>query len=277
MALSYAAKAEAQTGNNNIQGMLTRSLATENYNGLVHVSTPLLLSTAVPLLIMAVIGHRIDPSLADSLGIGIIRSFVQLMMLGLVLNPIFKWGMSKPWIVGLCKCKIVLARFTDENVKSNSKLILPNSDVLFMILVATNEATSRPKYTFAYHRLATFGTILFSLVCVGLFAFGVVIRPSPLWNPQYVIPMCGMLLGNTINGIGLSVNNMATQVMEGGRREIELCLSFGATGLESVRRLMKDAIAVGVTPMVNQLNVIGLVSIPGKYVNQLVSLMFLLC
>lgn len=85
-----------------------------------------------------------------------------------------------------------------------------------------------------------------------------------LWNPQYVIPMCGMLLGNTINGIGLSVNNMATQVMEGGRREIELCLSFGATGLESVRRLMKEAITVGVTPMVNQLNVIGLVSIPGK-------------
>lgn len=89
---------------------------------------------------------------------------------------------------------------------------------------------------------------------------------TALWNPQYVIPMCGMLLGNTINGIGLSVNNMATQVMEGGRREIELCLSFGATGLESVRRLMKDAITVGVTPMVNQLNVIGLVSIPGKFI-----------
>jgi len=137
-------------------------------------------------------------------------------------------------------------------------------DVLFMVLIATNEATSRPKYTFAYHHLLTFGTILISMVCVCLLAFGVIIRPSPLWNPQYVIPLCGMLLGNTINGIGLSVNNLATQIMEGGRREIELCLSFGANDLESVRRLIKDAVAIGVTPMVNQLNVIGLVSIPGR-------------
>lgn len=149
-------------------------------------------------------------------------------------------------------------------VAVSDRLCIYFADVLFMMLVATNEATSRPKYTFAYHPLMTFGTIFMSMTCVALFAFGLVIRPPPLWNPQYVIPLCGMLLGNTINGIGLSVNNMATQIMEGGRREIELCLSFGGTGLESVRRLMKDAIAVGVTPMINQLNVIGLVSIPGE-------------
>ncbi|KAL7509888.1 hypothetical protein ACHAXN_006796 [Cyclotella atomus] len=232
--------AAAAESTSTIHRMLSRN---QNENGLVHVSTPLLLATAVPLLMMAGIGHRIDPSLADSLGIGVIRSFVQLMMLGVILNPIFKWGMTKPWVVGLY--------------------------VFFMMIIATNEAISRPKYTFAYHPLMTFCTILISMSCVGLFAFGAVIRPSPLWNPQYVIPLCGMLLGNTINGIGLSVNNMATQVMEGGRREIELCLSFGATGLESVRRLMKDAIGVGVTPMVNQLNVIGLVSIPGMMTGQI--------
>jgi hypothetical protein len=73
-----------------------------------------------------------------------------------------------------------------------------------------------------------------------------------------------MLLGNTINGTSLSVTNLSTQIMEGGRREVELCLSFGASSLESIKRLMKDAISVGVTPMINQLNVIGLVSIPGK-------------
>lgn len=74
------------------------------------MSTPLLLATAVPLLTMAVIGHKIDPSLADSLGVGVIRSFVQLMMLGVILNPIFKWGMTKPWVVGLCKyCVLLMA------------------------------------------------------------------------------------------------------------------------------------------------------------------------
>jgi hypothetical protein len=92
--------AAAAESTSTIHRMLSRN---QNENGLVHVSTPLLLATAVPLLMMAGIGHRIDPSLADSLGIGVIRSFVQLMMLGVILNPIFKWGMTKPWVVGLCK------------------------------------------------------------------------------------------------------------------------------------------------------------------------------
>jgi ABC-type iron transport system FetAB permease component len=60
---------------------------------------------------------------------------------------------------------------------------------------------------------------------------------------------------------------LTTMIMEGGRREVELCLSFGASGLESIKRLMKDAVSVGVTPMINQLNVIGLVSIPGELNN----------
>jgi putative ABC transport system permease protein len=52
--------------------------------------------------------------------------------------------------------------------------------------------------------------------------------------------------------------------MEGGRREIELYLSFGASGWQSVRRLVNEAVGAGVTPLLNSLNVIGLVSIPGE-------------
>ena len=91
------------TQNESIRRLLTRSLNHQNENGLIHVSTPLLFVTAIPLLVIAFIGHQIDPSLSDSLGIGVIRSFIQLMTLGVILNPIFKWGMAKPWIVSLCK------------------------------------------------------------------------------------------------------------------------------------------------------------------------------
>jgi putative ABC transport system permease protein len=74
-----------------------------------------------------------------------------------------------------------------------------------------------------------------------------------------------MLLGNCISGVSLTVNDLTKQMMEGGRREIELLLSFGATGWESILRLTKEAVGAGATPMINSLNVIGLVSIPGGY------------
>ncbi len=74
-------------------------------------------------------------------------------------------------------------------------------------------------------------------------------------------------MGNCISGVSLTVNSLTKQIMEGGRREIELSLSFGASGWESMKRLTKEAVGAGVTPMVNSLNVIGLVSIPGEYSN----------
>jgi len=138
-----------------------------------------------------------------------------------------------------------------------------------MILIATHESLSRQKYKYPYNTFVTFLTIFVSISAVGSFAFLFVIRPEPYWNPQYVIPICGMLMGNCINGVSLAVKTFSSQINEGGQREIELCLSFGATSYESVDRLAKEAISTGVTPMINMLNVIGLISIPGMMTGQI--------
>jgi putative ABC transport system permease protein len=68
---------------------------------------------------------------------------------------------------------------------------------------------------------------------VGTFAFGVIIRPIPLYNPQYVIPIVGMLLENCTNGISLTMNNLTVSIVE-QQREIELYLSFGASYSEAI-------------------------------------------
>lgn len=135
-----------------------------------------------------------------------------------------------------------------------------------MILVATKESMSHLKYTYRNQTLLTFLALLLSIAAIGIYAFAFIIRPEPRWNPQYVIPICGMLMGNCINGISLTVNALSTQIMEGGSREIELYLSFGASSWGSVGRLVKGAISSGVTPTINGMNVIGLVSIPGKFI-----------
>lgn len=212
-------------------------------NGVVHVSTPVLLLSAAPLLFIAAASHRFDLGITNALIVGIIRSFVQLMILGMILHPIFVLGMEWPWVVGLY--------------------------VLFMILIATKESVSNIKYTYQYHSLMTFLALLLSIISVGSFSFLCIVKPEPRWNPQYVIPMCGMLMGNCISGVKLTVNHLSTQIMEGGRREIELYLSFGASGWQSVRRQVNEAVGAGVTPMLNGLNVIGLVAIPGMMTGQI--------
>ena len=78
-----------------------------------------------------------------------------------------------------------------------------------------------------------------------------------------------MLLGNCISGVSLTVHNLTRDIVDSGQREIELLLSFGATGWESMARIVRDAMGAGTTPIINNMNVIGLVSIPGMMTGQI--------
>ncbi|KAL7539312.1 hypothetical protein ACHAWF_006375 [Thalassiosira exigua] len=207
------------------------------------VGIPTLILSALPLLCIAFIGHWFDLGLENTLVVGISRSFVQLMILGWLLQPMFVVGTDRPGLVGLY--------------------------LLFMMLVTTQESVSRPKYTYKHHALMAFITLLIPIAAVSTFAFLFIIRPHPCWNPQYVIPIVGMLMSPCINGMTLTVDSLSMQIMEEGRREIELYLSFGATWWASMRRLTRTAVAAGITPTINSMNVIGLVTIPGMMTGQI--------
>ncbi|MBU4689847.1 ABC transporter permease [Mycoplasma zalophidermidis] len=62
-----------------------------------------------------------------------------------------------------------------------------------------------------------------------IFYFVFVVVGIPVWyNPQYVIPLAGMLVGNSMNGISLGIKVLVEQMNE-KREEIEVKLMLGAT------------------------------------------------
>jgi putative ABC transport system permease protein len=108
---------------------------------------------------------------------------------------------------------------------------------------------------------------LLNVGLVSMFAFLIIIRPHPVWDPQYTIPIIGMLLGNCINAVALSMNAFITSLVEQSQ-EVELFLSFGATPEEASARLTREAVRVGAMPMLNSMAVIGLISVPGMMTGQ---------
>lgn len=104
---------------------------------------------------------------------------------------------------------------------------------------------------------------MFNVTWVSLFAFAMVLQPSPVWDPQYVIPIVGMLLGNCINGISLCLNSMLVSMVDSAR-EIELLLAFGASPYEASARLLRESIRTGTMPQLNSMAIIGVISIPGS-------------
>ena len=113
--------------------------------------------------------------------------------------------------------------------------------------------------------------------------YGVIVCPMvPSWDPQYVIPVTGMLLGDCINSISLCLGLALSALAEGGgggggksgggvgsRGEADMVLEVGAKAREVASRLRRGAVRTALTPVLNQMAVIGTVSIPGMMTGQI--------
>jgi putative ABC transport system permease protein len=103
------------------------------------------------------------------------------------------------------------------------------------------------------------------------FTMAIVFRETKPWyDPQYAIPLLGMILGNTLNGITLGLSTMV-DALSGRQREVETLLALGATRWEAARGMIQQSVKVGMIPIINSMMVVGLVSLPGMMTGQLLS------
>jgi len=93
---------------------------------------------------------------------------------------------------------------------------------------------------------------------------------DPLNSPKEFIPALGMLLGNTMTAIALGLDQCLSQLSE-HKEKIELYLSMGATRWEACRPVAVEAMRRAMMPTINQMSIIGLISIPGMMTGQLIA------
>jgi ABC-type iron transport system FetAB permease component len=66
-----------------------------------------------------------------------------------------------------------------------------------------------------------------------LYMIFVIIDPSPWFNPQYTVPLVGMMLGNSLNGVTVGLKAFLESV-SAERATVEWALAMGATRWEAV-------------------------------------------
>lgn len=66
-----------------------------------------------------------------------------------------------------------------------------------------------------------------------LYLLAVIIQPAPLYQPQYAIPLMGMMLGNSLTGVTVGVKTLL-ETLSAQRAAVEWRLCMGATRWEAV-------------------------------------------
>lgn len=81
------------------------------------------------------------------------------------------------------------------------------------------------------------------------------------YDSQYLIPMLGMLLGNSCSSVAVGLSAVLDD-LSSGKEKVEALLALGASRVEATREVVTRAARLALTPLLNSLNVVGIVSIP---------------
>jgi putative ABC transport system permease protein len=108
-----------------------------------------------------------------------------------------------------------------------------------------------------------------TLSCLVYFLL-VVVRISPWYEPQYFIPIAGMLVGNSMTGISLAVKSLL-EGMTVQRAAVEEALMLGATPQDAARAIVNSTFDAAILPTINSMVGMGIVFLPGMMTGQILS------
>jgi putative ABC transport system permease protein len=176
-----------------------------------------------------------------------IRTVVQLLLIGLVLRWIFE---NRQWY-------FVLALLTA------------------MTLIAGVAAVRRVEHRYPGIWLDSIVSIwASSWLMAAVAVFGVVQvqgADGMSWhNPRYVIPLLSMILGNTLSGISLGLDRLASELAS-KRDQVETLLALGATRWEAAQPAIRQSVRTAMIPTINMMMVAGVVSLPGMMTGQILA------
>lgn len=193
-------------------------------------------------LVSGAISLALRLKMEKKLALASLRTVVQLFLIGFVLQKVFDI--------------------------STLAVLLPV--ILIMLLTAAHTAAGRPSRTFSGLAPLAFGTMTATSLAVTVTATGLIIGVDPWYRPAYLIPLLGMVLGNTMNGISLATDHFLETLSE-RRSEVEMELAMGATRWEAARNPVAEAVRRGMIPIINSMMVVGVVSLPGMMTGQILA------
>ncbi|NTW48327.1 MAG: ABC transporter permease [Chlorobiales bacterium] len=184
--------------------------------------------------------YRYSRGLIREALVSILRMTAQLLLLGVYLKYIFEWNTL--WINALW--------------------------ILVMLVVANvttlKNAGLKKRYFFWPTQLA----LTISILAIMAFLLAVVVRPEPVYDARYLIPLTGMILGNSLRGNVQALERFYSEIRK-NETEFMTYLMMGATLQEAVRPYARDAVASAISPIIATMATVGLVSLPGMMTGQI--------
>lgn len=190
-------------------------------------------------LVCVVISHRKNQNLEKDFLIGAFRSFVQLILLGYILTWIFK----------------------------HESILIIGGVAFVMTLNSAIHSKARVEVKYKALLLDNMLAIALAIWPIAIIASALT-HSHPIWKADVFLPLLGVMLGNTLNGISVGVDFFGTE-LKTRREEVISLLALGANRKEATKHIHLRALKLAMTPTLNSMASMGIVSIPGMMTGQI--------
>ncbi len=201
------------------------------------------LVTVYSLLLMSVgLAHLLRAGQSRDLFWSGLRMFMQLMVVGYVLHLVFALESALPVLLIL----VIMTGFAVQTIGARVETKMPN-----------------------FYRVVG-AAMLFGCGGMTFFFCTLVIGLEPWYDPRYLIPLAGMVIGNSMTGASLAAERLAAEFRERSE-EIETALCLGSSVKLASEPAVSSAFRAALIPSVNAMAAMGLVFLPGMMTGQILS------
>lgn len=143
--------------------------------------------------------------------------------------------------------------------------------VIIMEVFAVYNIFKRAKYRLSKRlkRAVAISMTIGTLSCLFYFLL-VVLRVNPWYNPRYFIPIAGMIIGNSMTGVSVGVNQLVDG-MQTKKHLVESALMLGASPKIAAKDIVNSAFDSAILPTINSMLGMGIVFLPGMMTGQILS------
>ncbi|MEG1152438.1 MAG: ABC transporter permease [Oscillospiraceae bacterium] len=193
------------------------------------------------LIIVLVVMKKCKINQSKLLAVASLRMTVQLVLAGFILTYIFK-NPHPAFTIGY--------------------LIIMIAFAVYRVLSKNREINKKFKWAIAV-------SLSLSGACIIAFFICIIVGES-IFNPQYVIPIGGMVMGNAMTGTTLGVKTFK-ESFSGQRNKIDALLNIGVTPQKILLPFVNQAIETAILPTLNTMVGMGIVALPGMMTGQILS------
>lgn len=193
----------------------------------IQIISPLSLAIAfIPVILVLIILYKWSLDMANAF-YAVVRMLVQLLLVGYVLTSIF--AAESAWLVALVMLVMVSASS--------------------WIALGTVKSQRLTLYRYTFWSILVGGGVTLALVTQA------VITLEPWFQPQYMIPLAGMIFSNSMNSVSLAAERLSSELGHGVTYQKARVAAFQAAFI----------------PVVNSMFAVGLVALPGMMTGQILS------